>query len=251
MVFIGSVLSSLCFVRRLQHFCFLCSDVTFPSLFNQRISLYIQHGSILNFFFIIVHVYSFKVQRNYKDYNRNAASIIPSPLDPSSKSLSTVFQLSLSWYLPPVVETVSCLYNIHPPPLLLTNEISVLLKLTVCPAEKTTFPSFTCKKAWSSRCEISFKICLECSCFAFSSSSFLQPGMQMWWLQLQYLLCDWPERKATESRKSWLWHWAAVHGWTDCFCISYYVNNNNKNKILFFKPLLIAEELHLNQLIDN
>lgn len=104
-------------------------------------------GLFLIFFFIIVHVYSFKVQRNYKDYNRNAASIIPSPLDPSSKSLSTVFQLSLSWYLPPVVETVSCLHNIHLPPLLLTNEISVLLKLTVCPAEKTTFPSFTCKKS--------------------------------------------------------------------------------------------------------
>lgn len=95
-------------------FCVPCCDVIYPSLVVN--ALFYILSTFYSYFFIIVHVYSLKVQMDYKDYNKNVASIFPFPLlRPSPKSLSTIFSLFLSWYLPPVAESASCLYNIHSP----------------------------------------------------------------------------------------------------------------------------------------
>lgn len=58
---------------------------------HQCIFVYTKHILFFNFF-LTIHVYSVKVQMDYKDYNKNEAAIILlALLRPGSRSLSNIF----------------------------------------------------------------------------------------------------------------------------------------------------------------
>lgn len=112
--------------------------VIFPSLYD-CIILYIKHNTVL-IFSTIIHVYGVKAPVDYKDYNKPAAFITFLPPETQFQITFTCILALFILILTPAAETASCIYNIHFPSLLLTNEISDLLKLTLWPAKKPHFP---------------------------------------------------------------------------------------------------------------
>lgn len=138
---------------------------------------------------------------DYKDYNKNAASIILLPPE-------TQFQITFNYILAvfililsPAVETASCPCNIHFLSILLTNEVSVL-KLTSCPAKKLHLPVSLAKMDGHHIVRLGLKFVSNA---VFCFLSFLLPPAchtEAMAIACCYFVTDLKERR-TGSQKSW------------------------------------------------